>query len=112
MLTAQASALLERVQALTLRDVVVAALVITLGGAIAWIGWSVSRLRERLAGLDEMVARVDAAVAARCRNVELRQDRLQSRMENLGKDWRDSMRRTEERSSGELDLTKIEFRRP
>lgn len=38
MLTAQASALLERVQALTLSDVVVAGLVITLGGAIAWIG--------------------------------------------------------------------------
>lgn len=95
MLTAQASALLERVQALTLRDVVVAVACITLGGAIAWIGWSVSRLLDNLDAEREHVRRLEA-----------RQDRLQQLVE---RNWRDSRLMTEPRDSG---FTRIDLSKP
>lgn len=113
------AALLERVAALTPSEWVIAAAVLSLVGAIAWIGRNVSRLIESHAALAsdlkatrEFAARVDEAAAKRCQRVEARQDRLQSKMENLGRDWRDSMRRTEARNSGEYGLTTFDFRKP
>jgi hypothetical protein len=70
----------------------------------------VIQARVRLA--EESVARIDEAVAKRVRNLEARQDRLQTRVEHAGKDWRDSKRRTECRSSGEFDMTQFDLKKP
>lgn len=120
------AALLERVDALTPRDWIVAAGVLSLVAAIAWIGRHVSQLIEtvgvlqervriaegNLTNADDFARALDEALAKRMRRLEARQDRLQSQMENLGKDWRDSMRRTEGRTSAEYDLTKFDLRKP
>jgi hypothetical protein len=114
-----ATELMARVAAMTPSEWLTAISVAALIGAIAWIGRNVGRLldglvliqaRVRLA--EESVARIDEAVAKRLRNLEARQDRLQLRFEHQGKDWRDSMRRTEERTSGEFDMTKFDLRKP
>lgn len=123
--------LLERVDALLLRDWVLAAGVLSLIAAIAWIGRNVGRLLEglvllqarmhiaeanainaedRAARVDERVTRVEESAAKSVRNVEIRQDRLQSKVENWGKSWRDSGQLTQHGQSGEL--TKIDWRKP
>jgi len=132
MITAAATGLFQRVSALTPRECFIALGVAALIGAIAWIGRNVSRLiaaheavaarlqvaegnlanaQDAVVQLDERVARVDEAVAKRVRNVEVRQDRLQSKVENWGKDWRDSGQATKN-----LDhtgpMTVVELRKP
>lgn len=117
---------------MSLRDWIIAAAVVSLMVAIAWIGLNVGRLLDELVALkervriaegnltnaedgvarvDERVTRVDEAVARRCRNVELRQDRLQTKVDNWGKNWRDSGQCT-----ANLDLTgpmtMIDLRKP
>lgn len=102
--------LLERVDALTLREWIVAAGVLSLIAAIAWIGRNVGRLLDEVCALKErvrvaegnlvnaedFVARVDEALAKRMRIVEGRQDRLQILVENRGKSWRDSGQHTQD----------------
>lgn len=124
--------LLERVDALTPREWIVAVGIFSLLVAIAWIGRHVGQLIEatsvlqervriaegnltnaadRIEQVDERLTRLDEAVAKRCRNVEVRQDRLQSKVENLGKSWRDSGHPTKN-----LDhtgpMTVIDLRKP
>jgi len=128
----QIAALLERVDALSLRDWVIAAAVLSLIAAIAWIGRNVGRLIETVEALaervrvaesalansldavgqvDERLARVDQAIAKRTRNVEIRQDRLQTKLENWGKSWRDSGQPTKNlKFTG--DVTKIDLSKP
>jgi hypothetical protein len=121
-----ATNLFQRVAEISPSEWLIAAAVASLTVAIAWIGQNVGRLidenhslRERLriaegniTNVDDFARRIDEAIARRMRALESRQDRLQSKVDNLGKDWRDSMRRTESRTSGEFDLTQIEFHQP
>jgi hypothetical protein len=121
-----ATELFRRVASLEARDWVIAAGILSLLVAIALIGRHTGQLIEAMAALQDRVARaegnltnaddfaraLDEAVAKRMRNLETRQDRLQAKMENLGKDWRDSMRRTEERNSGEFGFTEFDMRKP
>jgi hypothetical protein len=107
MMTA-ATDVLHRVHALTLREWCVAAGVMSLVLAIAWIGRNVSRLLDALGSTQE-----------RLRALESKQHRLRKLVEKQSKpsqskplDWRDGMQLTEQRDSGEIDLTKIEFKKP
>jgi hypothetical protein len=114
-ITRFATDLFQRVAALTPSEWLTAIGVAALIGAIAWIGRNVGKVIDAHAALaarvqaaeanlvnaedavlqlDERITRVDEAVARRVRNTEVRQDRLQSKVENWGKNWRDSGQQT------------------
>ena len=105
--------LMARLSAMTPSGWCAAAGVAILALAIAWIGRNVSRL---IASHESVRQRVHQLWA--------RQDRLQSIVEERRsvappssrskppRDWRDSSLLTQERPSGELDLTHIEFKPP
>lgn len=118
-MTQRIAALLARVESLSAREWVIAVGVALLCLAIAAIGRSFGRIRDelvleqaRLRRAEESIARIDDALAKRMRNLEARQDRLQLRVEHQGRDWRDSMRVTESRASGEFDLTQFDLKKP
>jgi methyl-accepting chemotaxis protein len=132
MITRAATDLFQRVAALTPSEWLTAIGVAALIGAVAWIGRNVGRLLElqsalaerlriaegnltnaqdAIARVDEMMGRVDAALARRMILVERRQTKIESSLEHAGKDWRDDDEGTKDlRFTG--PRTTLDLRKP
>lgn len=118
--------LIERIALLGPREWCVAAGVLVLVTAVAWIGRNVGELidahialRRRVSYLEgasdvagDDLAKLEADLLDRIRKQSARQDRLQSLIEGKGKSWRDSRLETRDLSltgaATVLDLRKRE----